>query len=464
MPASHARRAAAAIAIAACAMAPAAPAAAAVEYAVTDLGALDDINSWGWAISDRGEVAGWSTASGGVMRAFRWDRVRGMRSLGTLPGTGTSYALGINDAGAAAGYAGLSFEVTRAFRSEGRGRRVRLVELPAAGGDEGFARAINDRGDVAGEADTADGGRHVVVWEAGGGLRDLGSLPGEPFATGDAINELGVVAGNAGRPFLVDGDAVTVLPSLGGKSLVRALNDFGAAAGSSALGTDCPTCDTRAARWAGDGTVTEIGLLAPPGTPAMTSVAQGLNNAGEVVGWSTTVPLGAHHGFVCRGGCPGGPQDLNDLVPAGWLVSEATAINNAGEIVALGASSPGGLQRALLLSPLQPRPTVLTPVPRRAGAINRFALRGLSPGAETVLWVGSGPGASPGDGCGGTLDIADARELGRAVADADGEAMVRVRLPAGDAGRVLYLQATDTAACRSGAPAVHRVDPPANGR
>ena len=52
---------------------------------------------------------------------------------------------------------------------------------------------------------------------------------------------------DAGAPFLWRNGVFTVLPSLGGTSFPRDVNDLGHAVGSSALGSGCPTCDTRAA-------------------------------------------------------------------------------------------------------------------------------------------------------------------------------------------------------------------------
>jgi probable HAF family extracellular repeat protein len=43
------------------------------------------------------------------------------------------------------------------------------------------ATAINDRGQVVGWSDTADGGWHTVLWQ-GGQIADLGTLPGHEIS------------------------------------------------------------------------------------------------------------------------------------------------------------------------------------------------------------------------------------------------------------------------------------------
>ncbi len=245
-------------------------------YRVDDLGALDGNTSWAWAINDRGDVAGWSSA-GVNDEAFVAKPRTGMRGLGRLPHTRASYALGVNDAGLATGYSGLAFETVRSFAWTGaRG----LVDLGSLGGASSWARALNNRGQIVGESETADGEIHMFWWSAGR-MADLGTPPGERFAQAESISDVGHVAGNAGGPFLWRNGVFTPLPSLGGFGLVHDVNDFGAAVGSSALGDGaCSTCETRAALWV-SGTVRNLGLLAPPDAAFMTSVAHSINNPGR---------------------------------------------------------------------------------------------------------------------------------------------------------------------------------------
>ena len=66
------------------------------------------------------------------------------------------------------------------------------------------------------------------------------------------------------------------------------------------------------------------------------SAAFGINDAGEVVGYSATAG-GARHAFI-TGPNGAGMMDLNSLVdmPGGVILEQATGINNAGQVIAIG--------------------------------------------------------------------------------------------------------------------------------
>lgn len=82
--------------------------------------------------------------------------------------------------------------------------------------------------------------------------------------------------------------------------------------------------------------ITDLGTLRGPG--GFWSEAEGINDAGQVMGWSNTA-AGASHAFI-TGPNGAGMTDLNALVSqsAGVVLTEATGINNHGQLAATGIS------------------------------------------------------------------------------------------------------------------------------
>jgi probable HAF family extracellular repeat protein len=79
--------------------------------------------------------------------------------------------------------------------------------------------------------------------------------------------------------------------------------------------------------------------------------AFGINDLGEVVGWSTSVNRSGYyvqHAFIHSGATF---QDLNTLIPpgSGWVLSDATGINDSGQIVCDGYNT-GGEHHAFLFN------------------------------------------------------------------------------------------------------------------
>jgi probable HAF family extracellular repeat protein len=132
-----------------------------------------------------------------------------------------------------------------------------VQEIGTPGGSEVLANDLNDVGQIAGRFTTDTGLQHAFVWSAGGGMLDLGVLPGADDSLAAAINNHGVVTGtSAGVPLqpphafrwsLATGmeDLGAFTASLSGSSFGWALNDAGLIAGLS----DTATGERQAFAW-----------------------------------------------------------------------------------------------------------------------------------------------------------------------------------------------------------------------
>ena len=125
------------------------------------------------------------------------------------------------------------------------------------------------------------------------------------------------------RPRSGEFEALPFLPG-GDNASGNAINDLGEVAG----GSSSPTSGAEAVVWL-NGSVHDLGTLPNQGW----SAAFGINESGMVVGWS---------GFLAFIWCPGtGMRDLNDLIPAdsAWQLVIPTAINDAARSPAKATST-----------------------------------------------------------------------------------------------------------------------------
>ncbi len=195
-----------------------------------------------------------------------------------------------------------------------------LQDVPY-GFKEYYVSGINAAGTVVGSVFRLDS-TTAVTWDASGAVTAL--FPGDSGeSSASAINSSGQVLGYYYGPYLwQDG----VLSTINIDPAIRfpaptLLNDFGRVAGTG-LFTDGATYQYRAYMVNGGITV-DLGTL--PGRT--TSVATGINNAGDVVGYSYTSASDAH-AVLWRSGAI---IDLGTL--PGQSVSEAYAINDNGRVV-----------------------------------------------------------------------------------------------------------------------------------
>jgi probable HAF family extracellular repeat protein len=146
------------------------------------------LDALGGVINNSGTVAGVYEDKYAYRRSFVTDGCHCAKDLGTLGGNQT-YALAINDAGQIAGYSEVAPNRNHAFRYE----NGVMTDLGTLGGDIAEAYSINATGWVTGFAATATGATHAFVHD-GKTLRDLGTLGGAD-SRGEVINASGRVVG-----------------------------------------------------------------------------------------------------------------------------------------------------------------------------------------------------------------------------------------------------------------------------
>jgi probable HAF family extracellular repeat protein len=230
--------------------------------------------------------------------------------LGTL-GSNTPFPRSINSGGFVVGYLSGS---GRAFVYHSGS----MTALRTLGGLHNSACAINDHGDIVGGSYTSNGSYRAFLFSNGQMTDLLGGL-----CTSDSeaygINSSGQVVGHyvdsSEHGFVYDDGEMTVLPGI---SCAYAINDTGQVAGCAVMG----------ANWHAfvysESTMTDLGTLG-----GASSVATGLNDNGQVVGYADVVGghSGPYHAFLYSAGT------MTDLGTLGYSESLAWGINSAGQVV-----------------------------------------------------------------------------------------------------------------------------------
>jgi probable HAF family extracellular repeat protein len=278
-------------------------------------------------INDAGQVVGTSYTADDSQRAFiTGPNGVGMRDLGTLGGA-YSHASGINDAGQVVGRSYTINNRLHSFITAPNG--VEMRDLGTLGGaySESYGLAINDVGQVVGKS--ASSGHAFITGPNGVGMRDLGTL-----ASPAAINNTGqVVISYRGDSYITGPDGVGMrgLRTPGDDSFARDINDAGQVVGRFDIRED--------RSWHAFITGPNgVGMrdLSTLGGDYTYSDADGINDAGQVVGASsTTADYFRSHAFV-TGPNGVGMTDLNSLVnPAeGHIrIERAWDINDEGRIL-----------------------------------------------------------------------------------------------------------------------------------
>jgi probable HAF family extracellular repeat protein len=226
----------------------------------------------------------------------------------------------------------------------GRFAAYSITDLGTLGGTESFAYAINDSGQIVGSSRlTGNASMHGFLFGSGG-MMDLNPLnSGDIQTVGPSdINKHGTIASGLMRDGVYTAaifdsrtGQITLLGSLGGVAFgsfngtATSVNDSGEVAGYSYV-DDL----TRHAFLYKNGLMRDLGSLGGY------SAALSINNAGEIVGFSSESPFGVAHPVVYRNG------RISAINPFGDPSNEGIAwkLNDRGVIVgeAVNGSSTNG--------------------------------------------------------------------------------------------------------------------------
>ena len=314
----------------------------AASYMITDLGTLYGNSSFGQAINNSGQVVGYAYTASGASRAFLYSG--GVRSdLGTLGGT-DSFANAINDNGQVVGYAGLSSAPGHPFLYSAGA----MLDLAPLYGLSGIANGVNNAGHVVGTFYSGSGPQAFLYVDGVMADTPVSSNHAYGFAINASGQFVGAILSGVGQEtytaYLANSIDVVTLGTLGGSwSVANGINDAGEVVGNSAV---TGSAADHAFSYSG-GMMHDLGTLG--GT---VSRAYGINSSGQIVG-AGDVPASGYHAFLYTNGAM---VDLNSLVdPAsGWLLTEARAINDSAQIAGTGIID--GQTHAVLLTPV-PEPS-----------------------------------------------------------------------------------------------------------
>jgi probable HAF family extracellular repeat protein len=323
-------------------------------YTILDLGTFPTgESSYAYALNNVGQVVGEAhTGAFGpdlieYVHAFVWDAAHGMQDIGTLIGFDAhsqSRAYGVNDAGKVVGGSDWNGNAYHGFTwTQANG----LYNMGVIGGNTSEADAINANGRITGQSTIQDGSSSLRAFRIPN-LEILEPLSGYVHSFGFAINDASDVAGGGQkadatyRALFWHTTSPVDMGTLGGASSVASgLNNAGQAVGYA--DTDAEEV-SHAFLWDAANGMEDLGTLG-----GANSAARSINAQGQIVG-SSELSFGHpdRHAFLYSDGAI---MDLNQALPAGsgWTLLFANGINNNGQICGYGLI--GGHYHAFLLTP-----------------------------------------------------------------------------------------------------------------
>jgi probable HAF family extracellular repeat protein len=327
-------------------------------FAVTirDLGTLGGRVSQASGINKNGLVVGWGLNAAGQKRAFKWTVAEGMRTLAPLS-SGPCAAHRANSLGQVVGWCQNAAGKAHAVLWSPSGVIRDLGTLPGQNTSE--ANDINDAGEVVGRSWSSSDEwftQHGFRWTAAGGMRRLEENCNYDFSRAHGINRSGQAVGGMG-----DCQGGSQMQSifwaasgniqkyggwrLGEITIAEAVNNAGDAAGSGYGDVYCGgDWDRSAVVWTASGHPETLAQLSGVCGQNRASEAHGINNAGLIVGERE-----AHSGrgdwraFVWTRA--GGFQDLVAL--PGGTQSQANGINDAKQVAGWSTTQSGARHAAL---------------------------------------------------------------------------------------------------------------------
>lgn len=363
-------------------------------YRVIELGTLGGTYSQPFYLTSNGVASGEASLADGNWHAILWQGPF-KRDLGTLGGLNSSAFGSPNAIGQVVGEAETSYsdpngEDFCGFYASGAPwsgttclgflwQDDSMTPLSTLGGHNGAASAINNQGEVAGNAETAttdstcppydpNQGQYQVlqdkpvVWK-NSHIEELPTYGGDPDGFAIAINDHGQVAGASGvcstfnvvnglylspvHALLWDRGKVINLGSLGGAfgNQAHNINNRGQVVGASDLAGDDVF---HGFVWSQSTGMQDV----PPVQGDTYSVALAINDPGVVTGVSIDSTFTILHAFVVMDGVP---TDLNTLISTDSPLQLQTAcgINTRGEITGLAVEKSTGQYRGYLAIPVR---------------------------------------------------------------------------------------------------------------